>query len=87
MICDNNITFHYIIIGNKDDEKNLLYGRLIETLWYNFRNKLRSEFGQEENLTENQGQIHEYIDIMMYYLLKYTEAECIIRSICYYDTR
>ena len=49
VICDNNITFHYTIIGNKEDEKSLLYGRLIKTLLYNFCNKLRSEFGEEDD--------------------------------------
>ena len=52
--------FHNTIPGSKDGEKNFLYGRLIKIIVDNFLNKLRSEFGQEDDLTENQRQIHEY---------------------------
>ena len=58
MICDNNTTLHYTIIGNKDDKKNFLYDQLVKSILYNFLDKLRSEFGQEDKLTENRGLVH-----------------------------
>ena len=69
VIYDNNTTFHYMITGNKDDEKNFLYGQLVRSMLYIFIDKLRSGFGQEDGLTENQGRIHEYIGIIIYYLV------------------
>ena len=57
------------ITVKKDSEKNFLYGQLIKSILYNFLNKLRSEFGQEDDLMENQGQVHEYIGIIIYYLI------------------
>ena len=34
-----------------------------------FLNDLRSEFGQEDELTENKGLLHEYLDITIDYLI------------------
>ena len=45
-----------------------MYGGLIKSILYNFLNKLRNKFGQEDNLTENQGGI-KYIGIITYYLI------------------
>ena len=53
VICDNNAMFHNTITGSKDDKKNFLYGQLIKSILDNFLNKLRSEFGQEDDLIEN----------------------------------
>ena len=43
--------------------------RLIKSILYNSLNKLRSEFGQGDDLPENHERIHEYIGIMIYYLI------------------
>ena len=72
VICDNNTTFHNTITGSTDGEKNSLYGRIIKSILNNFLNKLRSKFGQEDDLTENQGQIHEHIGIKIYCLIAKT---------------
>ena len=69
MIGNNNTMFHYTITGSKENKKNFLYSRLIKIILDNFLNKLRSEFGQENDLTENQGRIHEYIGTKIYYLI------------------
>ena len=69
VIFYNNTTLHYMVRGNKYDEKNFFHGQVIKSLLYNFLNKLRSEFGQKDDLTENQGRIHEYKGIIIYYLI------------------
>ena len=40
-----------------------------QTVLDNFLNKIRSEFGQENELTENKGLIHEYLGIAIDYLI------------------
>ena len=52
-IWDNNTTFHNMIIWSKGGGKKFLYGGLIKTVLGNFLDKLRSEFGQEDDLAEN----------------------------------
>ena len=51
MIYDNNILFQFISTGNKDDEKNSMYNQLIKNTLYNFLDKSRSVFGQEDDIT------------------------------------
>ena len=51
MVYANNISFQCTSIGNKDDEKNSIYIWLIKNTIYNFLNKLRSGFGQEDDFT------------------------------------
>ena len=60
VICDNNTTFHNTITESKDGAENFLYGWLIKSILDILMNKIRSEFGQEDDLTENQGQIEIY---------------------------
>ena len=54
VICDNNTIFHNTIIWSKDGENDFLYGRLIKVMLNTFFDKLRSEFGQEDDLKKNQ---------------------------------
>ena len=53
VIFENNVAFQCTIIGNKDNKKNVMYIWLIKSTLYNFINKLRSEFGQEDVFTAN----------------------------------
>ena len=53
VIYDTNILFQCTSIGNKEDEKNSMYIQLIKNTLYNFLDKLRSVFGQEDDFTTN----------------------------------
>ena len=91
MIYDNNILIQYTSTGKKDDEKNLMYIWLAKNTLYNFLDKLRSVFGQEDAFTTNKWTWFDtqmpitflWIQVISHTLLEYTEPRRVIGYLIY----
>ena len=56
-----------MIIWSKDGKKKFFYCWLIKTVLDIFIDKLKSEFGLEDELIKNRGKVYEYLGITIYY--------------------